>query len=170
MDLKAATCILARTTTALLVAACQSSSTSPTTQPPSPPAAVPNTSSVVVTFSENPVPFRGTGCNASIPQGWYTAARLQETNGVTFTPSSLTQKLDGNVASILVESFDSRFGACAGSTVPQGVIPGNGAVCGVVGACTPSTFSTYQFEISGTDANGHALTFISPLLQFGTRP
>lgn len=170
MNLKAATCMLAvaTTTTALWLAAC-SKPTSPTTQTP-PKIAVPDTSSVVVTFSENPVPFKSTGCNASTPQGWSTTARLQETRGVTFTVRTLTQKLDGNVASLLVESFDSRFGACMGGTSTPGVIRGNGAVCGVVGVCSSSTFGNYQLEISGTDANGHALTFTSPLLQFGPRP
>jgi hypothetical protein len=168
VDLKAATCILATTTTGLLIAAC-SGSTSPTPPTPPPPAA-PSTSTVVVTFSENPVPYRSSGCNASIPQGWYTAVRLEETSGVTFTPKTLTQKLDGTVAGFLVESFDSRFGACTGGTVTPGVIPAKGTVCGVAGACTTSTFGTYQLEITGTDANGHALTFVSPLLQLSARP
>jgi hypothetical protein len=89
---------------------------------------------------------------------------------VDFTPTTLTQKLDGNVAStLLAESFDSRFGACTGSAFTRGVILANGAVCGVVGVCTSSTFGNYQLELAGTDANGHALTFTSPLLQFGTR-
>lgn len=129
-----------------------------------------STSAFFVIFNESPVPFRNTGCNASIPRGWYTGARLQETSGVTFTPSTLVQKLDGNVASFLVESFASRFGACGGSASNPGVILANGAVCGTVGVCTASTFSTYQFSISGTDANGHAVTFDSPLLQLGPRP
>jgi hypothetical protein len=123
-----------------------------------------------VTFNENPVPFTSTGCNASVPQGWYTAARVQETNGVTFTPSALVQRLDGNVASSLAESFNSRFGACTGSPFTQGVIRANGAVCGSVGVCTSSTFTTYQFQLNGTDANGHSVTFVSPLLQLGARP
>jgi hypothetical protein len=168
LDLKMATSILATTTTAVLLAACQGA-TSPTPPAPPPPV-VPSTSTVVVTFTENPVPYRSSGCNASVPQGWYTAVRLQETSGVAFTPSTLTQKLDGTVASFLVESFNSRFGACSGATANAGVIPGNGALCGVVGACTTSTFGNYQFEITGTDANGHALTFVSPMLQFGARP
>jgi hypothetical protein len=101
-------------------------------------------SSFAATFDENPVPFRSTGCNASVPQGWYTTAHLQETGGVSFTPSTLIQKLDGNVADFLAESFNSRFGPCAsasGSFNP-GVIPSNGTVC---------------------DASGHTLTFDSPI-------
>ena len=54
-----------------------------------------------VTFGENPVPFRSTGCNSSTPQGWYTTARIQETAGVAFTPATLTQKLDGLAAGAL---------------------------------------------------------------------
>jgi hypothetical protein len=88
---------------------------------------------------------------------------------VTFTPSTLIQKLDGNVASSLVESFNSRFGACAGSPFSPGVILANGAVCASIGVCTSSSYSTYQFEVVGTDANGHALTFDSPPLQLGSR-
>jgi hypothetical protein len=51
-----------------------------------------------------------------------------------------------------------------------GMILANGAVCGSVGVCTSSAFGTYQFSVAGTDANGHALTFDSPLLQLGARP
>src|SRR5205807_193538 len=97
----------------------------------------------------------------------YTTARVQETSGVAFTPVTLVQKLDGNVTSLLTESFNSRFGACAGGAFSQGVIPGNGAVCGSVGVCTSSNFSSYQFQFAGTDANGHSVTFDSPLLQLG---
>lgn len=153
----------------LVFAACHTNATAPTETPPSP-APAPKSAALTVTFGENPVPFRSTGCNGTTPQGWYTTARLQETNGVTFTPGTLTQKLDGNVASMLAESFDSRFGACPGNSFTPGTIAANGAACGVVGVCTSSTFSNYQFEIAGTDANGHALTFLSPLLQFGSRP
>jgi len=115
------------------------------------------------------VPFRNDGCNASTPQGWYTTARVQETGGVAVTLSTFTQKLDGAVTSLLVESFNSRFGACVGSTFNEGVIPASGAVCGVVGVCTTSSFGTYQLQITGTDTNGHALTVDSPLLQLGAR-
>ena len=169
--MKRMTWLLATIATALLLAACQKSSTSPS--PPTsnpPPPATSNTSSFTVTFNENPVPFRSTGCSFSTPQGWYTQARVQETAGVAFTPSTLIQKLDGNVASFLAESFNSRFGACTGSAFAPGTILANGAVCGVVGVCATSTYGNYQFSIAGTDANGHALTFDSPLLQFGARP
>lgn len=166
VDLRTAAGLLPATATVILFAACNTNTTSgpSPTQPPTP------SSSFVVTFGENPVPFRSTGCSASILQGWYTPARLQETGGVTFTPSSLIQKLDGNVASILTESFNSRFGACAGTPFTPGVILANGAVCASVGVCTSSSFGNYQFQITGTDANGRALTFDSPVLQFGSRP
>jgi hypothetical protein len=122
-----------------------------------------------VTFDENPVVFRSTGCSFSTPQGWYTQARLQETGGAIFTPITLTQKLDGNVVSFLTESFNSRFGACSGMAFTPGMILANGAVCGTIGVCTAGAFATYQFSVSGTDANGHALTFDSPVLQLGAR-
>lgn len=128
------------------------------------------TAVLVATFDENPVPFKSTGCNAAIPQGWYTSAQIRETAGVSFTANTFTQKLDGAVSSLLNESFNSRFGACAGGAFTEGMIPASGSVCGVVGVCTSSTFATYQFELAGTDANGHTLTFASPLLQFGSRP
>jgi hypothetical protein len=128
-----------------------------------------NTSTFAVIFGENPVPFRSSGCNALEPQGWYTTASLHETSGVMFRVNTLTQKLDGNVASMLAESFNSRFGACPGGTFTPGVIPANGAVCASVGVCTASSFGNYQFQISGTDANGQAATFDSPLLNFGAR-
>ena len=131
---------------------------------------MPSTSSFTVTFDETPVAFRSTGCSFSTPPGWYTQARLQETGGVSFTPTTLTQKLDGNAASFLAESFNSRFGACSGMAFTPGIILANGAVCGVVGVCTASSFATYQFSIAGTDANGHALTFDSPVVQLGARP
>jgi hypothetical protein len=166
VDVKSATWASAAITTALLVTACTKSDTTPT-PPPAPPA--PSTATFTVTFGENPVPFRSTGCNSSMPQGWYTTARVQETAGVAFTPSTLTQKLDGVAASVLSESFASRFGGCSGSAFTPGVIAANGAVCQVVGVCTAETFRTYQFEVAGTDANGHALTFSSPVLQFGAR-
>jgi hypothetical protein len=159
--------LLAVATTTVLLFACQNSSTSPTTPAPTP---TPSTSSIAVTFDANPVAFSSTGCSFSTPQGWYTQARVQETGGVTFTPSTLTQKLDGNTVSFLVESFNSRFGACNGMAFTPGVILANGAVCGVVGVCTASSFTTYQFSVAGTDANGHALTFNSPVLQLGARP
>jgi hypothetical protein len=123
-----------------------------------------------VTFGESPVSFRSTGCSLSTPQGWFTTARVQETSGVTFTVAALIQKLDGNTTSLLAESFNSRFGACAGDAFSPGVISGNGAVCGNVGLCTSDVFRTYQFQISGNDANGHSVTFDSPILQLGTRP
>jgi hypothetical protein len=127
------------------------------------------TSAFVAVFGENPVPFRSTGCNVSVPTGWYTTARLQETSGVAFTVSALTQKLDGNVSGALAESFNSRFGPCTSGSFNPGTIPANGAVCASVGVCTNASFGSYQFEISGTDANAHAVTFASPLLQFGAR-
>ena len=164
--MKGATCLLATTTLGLLCTACSQSQTAPAPAPAPPP---PASASLAVTFGENPVPFRSTGCNASTPQGWYTTARLQESAGVTFTPSTFTQKLDGTAASLLAESFNSRFGACAGSAFTEGVILASSAVCGVVGICTSSTFANYQFELTGTDANGHTLTFVSPPLQFGPR-
>jgi hypothetical protein len=162
----AAARLLSTTGTMILFAACHSNTTSPTgpTTPPAP------SSSFAVTFDENPAPFRSTGCSASTPQGWYTAARLRETAGVTFTVSTLIQKLDGNVATTLTESFNSRFGACAASSFTPGMILANGAVCASVGVCTSSSFGTYQFQITGTDANGHMLTFDSPVLQLGPRP
>jgi hypothetical protein len=164
-DLKRAASVVAVSALALAFGACSKNQTPPTTPtPPSSPSA-----SLVVTFDENPVPYRGTGCNASNPQGWYTAARLQEKGGVAFTPGTFTQKLDGNVNSILSESFGSRFGACAGSAFNEGVIPANGTVCGIVGVCTSGTFTSYQFELTGTDANGHALTYASPVVQLGPR-
>src|SRR5438552_14273725 len=131
VNLRRAIRILATTAMGLAFAACGSKGTTPPTTPtPTPPPAA--TSALAVTFSENPVPFRSTGCNASVPQGWYTAARVQEMNGVTFTPSALVQKLDGSVAASLAESFSSRFGACTGSPFTQGVIAGNGAACASV--------------------------------------
>jgi len=164
-----ATRILAATAVGLLFVACGTNATPPAGPTPVP-APTPATSALVLTFNENPVPFRSTGCNASVPQGWYTAARVQEMNGVTFTPSALVQKLDGSVAASLAESFSSRFGACTGSPFTQGVIAGNGAACASVGICTSSSFSTYQFQLTGTDANGHSVTFDSPVLQLGARP
>ncbi len=159
--------LAAAITTALLVAGCHNNTTAPTQPPSTGPS---KTSTLVATFTENPVPFRSSGCNASTPQGWYTTAQIQETAGVAFTPSTFTQKLDGSIASALAESFNSRFGACAGGAFNENVIPANGTVCGVVGVCTSTTYSNYQFELTGTDANGHAVTFVSPMLQFGSRP
>jgi hypothetical protein len=159
-------CLPAIATTVLMLFACQKSSTAPTTPSPT----TPPRSAFAVTFDENPVAFRSTGCSFSAPQGWYTQARLQETGGVTFTPTTLTQKLDGSAVSFLTESFNSRFGACSGMAFTPGMILANGAVCGSVGVCTASAFGTYQFSVAGTDANGHALTFDSPLLQLGARP
>jgi hypothetical protein len=152
----------------LSLCACGKSSTSPTpptTPAPTPPAA----SAFTATFEQNPVPFRSTACSFSTPQGWYTPVRLQETAGVAFTPATLTQKLDGNTVSFLAESFASRFGACSGMMFTPGVILANGAVCSTVGVCTASSYTTYQFSIAGTDANAHALTFDSPVLQLGPR-
>jgi hypothetical protein len=151
-------------TTAILVSACsKSSGSNPST--PSGPAAP----AFTVTFGENPVPFRSTGCNGSVPEGWFTTARIQETAGVSFTPGTLTQKLDGAPAAALMESFGSRFGACSGAPFTPGVISANGAACGIVGVCTTSTYGNYQFEVSGTDANGRPASFSSPVLQFGPR-
>jgi hypothetical protein len=146
--------------------ACGSSS-APTD--PSPPSSS-GTAALTITFTDNPVPFRSSACNASNPQGWYTQAKIQETGGVSFTAASFTQKVDGSTVGFLNESFNSRFGSCTGGTFSENVIPANGSVCGIVGVCTSSTYSNYQFTLSGTDANGHALTVTSPLLQFGSRP
>jgi hypothetical protein len=151
--------------TILIAAACAKKEGSPTNPTPTPsnPTAV-----FTVTFGENPVPFRSSGCNVSNPQGWYTTARVQETAGVAFTPSTLTQRVDGSVAGFLTESFASRFGACSGSTF-TGTIPANGSVCANVGVCTSDAHNTYQFQITGTDANGHSVTIDSPMLQLGAR-
>jgi hypothetical protein len=152
--------------TVLILVGCGKRSTSPD-GPAAPSPTTPRTSAFTVTFDENPVVFRSTGCSFSTPQGWYTQARLQETGGATFTPTTLTQKLDGNTVGFLSESFNSRFGACSGVAFTPGMILANGAVCGTIGVCTMSAFSTYQFSVAGTDANGHTLTFDSPVLQLG---
>src|SRR5437588_811218 len=145
----------------LCVSACSgsSSSTAPSTPPPPP------TASFTVTFDENPVAFRSSGCSFSTPQGWYTTAHIVEKSGVAFTPSSLTQKLDGATSGLLNESFGSRFGACTGQSFTPGTIAANGSACGVVGICTSTRYTTYQFSIAGTDANGHTVSVDSPLLQ-----
>jgi len=153
--------------TALVLVACDGGSEGTTTPTPPPSA---RSAALVITFDENPVPFKDTGCNAVVPQGWSTQARVQETGGVAFTPSALVQKIDGNVADFLQESFNSRFGACPGGAFTPGTIPANGAVCGIVGVCTTSSFNNYQFQITGTDAGGRALTVDSPMLRFGSRP
>jgi hypothetical protein len=160
-------CLPAATAVVMLFG-CQKSSTSPE-GPAAPSPSTPRTSAFTMTFDENPVVFRSTGCSFSTPQGWYTQARLQETGGASFTPATLTQKLDGNAVSFLSESFNSRFGACSGMAFTPGMILANGAVCGTIGVCTTSAFATYQFSVAGTDANGHALTFDSPVLQLGAR-
>jgi hypothetical protein len=152
---------------AAAIGACAKSST-PGPSTPSP--AGPATATFTVTFDQNPVPYRPTGCSFSTPEGWFASVRIQETSGVAFTPSSLTQRLDGNTVSFLSESFASRFGACSGSTFTPGAIAANGAVCGTVGVCTSSAYSSYQFSVAGSDANGHTLTITSPVLQLGARP
>ncbi|HEV3142210.1 MAG TPA: hypothetical protein VGY57_16905 [Vicinamibacterales bacterium] len=146
-------------------AACTGSSSSTAPSTPAPP-----TASFTVTFDENPVPFRSSGCSFSTPQGWYTTAHIQEKSGVAFNPGALTQKLDGNVAASLSESFGSRFGACSGQSFTPGTIAANGSACGIVGICTSTRYGNYQFSIAGTDANGHAVTIDSPVLQFGAIP
>ena len=152
--------------TALIASSCSKSSTSTSTPPVAP---TPATAAVAITFDANPVTFSGSGCSFSTPQGWFTQAKIQETAGVAITVATFTQKLDGNPASALTESFNSRFGACSGGTFNAGAIAASGTVCGTVGVCTTSTYSTYQFSIAGTDANGHAVTFDSPLLRLNAR-
>ena len=152
----------------LMLFACSNGSSSPTPTPTPPPA--PSTAALTATSGENPVPFRSSGCSFSTPTGWYTAVRVSETGGVAFTPTTLTQRLNGSTVPFLDESYASRFGACTGAAFTPGVITANGAVCGTVGVCTASTFTTYQFSIAGTDANGRAMTFDSPVLQLGARP
>ena len=151
---------------AFFVCACSKSSSAPT--PPSTPA--PPTAAATITFDENPFAYKSTGCRFSTPSGWYAQARIQETAGVAVNVTSLTQRLDGGANSNLTESFNSRFGACAGGTFTAGTIPASAAVCGVVGVCTTASHMTYQFSIAGTDANGHAVTFESPVLRFNPRP
>ena len=143
---------------------CSNSPSSAPTPPASPSARL------QVTFDQNPVPFRSSGCSFSMPSGWYTSARVQETAGVALAVTTLTQKLDGATVSFLTESFDSRFGACAGLTFTPGMILAGGAACGTVGACTDGNHSTYQFSLAGTDANGHTISFDTPVLQLGARP
>jgi len=150
----------------LFASACSGDSSSPT----EPSGGGPATASFTVTFDENPVPFRSSGCSFSTPQGWFTTARVQEKSGVAFTPASLTQKLDGAVSSALNESFGSRFGACSGQAFTPGTIAANGTTCATVGICTTTRYTTYQFSIAGTDANGHAVTIDSPVLNFGSLP
>ena len=150
---------------ASVLVGCQGGDTAPSPSP----TPQPRSASLVITFDENPVPFKTTGCNPVEPQGWYTGVRVQETGGVSFTPSRLVQKVDGNVADFLQESFNSRLGACAQGTFAPGTIPANGAVCGVAGVCTSGSYSSYQLQISGTDANGRSMTFDSPVLQFASR-
>jgi len=162
---------LASIAAVLVCAACGGSGTpsTPSTPPTTtPPAAT--TPALTITFTDNPVPYKTTGCNGSTPQGWYTDARVQETAGVAFIPKTLTQKLDGVVADSLAESYASRFGACAGGMFDPALIPPKGAVCAVVGICSATqTASTYQLQISGTDLSGQVLTFTSPLLQLSPR-
>ncbi len=138
--------------------------------PTAPAPAGPPTAALQVTYEQNPAPFQASGCSFSTPSGWFTTARIQETAGVAVTVTALTQKLDGAAASFLNESFNSRFGACGGAAFTAGTIVASGAACGTVGACTTGTYSTYQFSIAGTDANGHAIAFDAPVLQLGARP
>ena len=148
----------------VLVSACSKSSTA------TPPAApTPATAAVTIAFDSNPVSFSSAGCSFSTPPGWFTQAKIQETAGVAVTVTTLTQKLDGSAAGVLAESFNSRFGACSGSIFTPGTIAAGGAVCGTVGVCTTGAYSSYQFSIAGTDANGHAVTFDSPVLRFNPR-
>jgi hypothetical protein len=156
--------MLAVITAGPLLAACEGGTTAP-----SPPAEPVKSASLAISFAENPAPFTTTGCNPVVPQGWYTQVRIQETGGVSFTPSMLIQKVDGKVADFLQESFNSRFGACAQGTFTPGTVPANGAVCGVAGVCTSDSYSNYQLQVTGTDANGRSMTFDSPVLQFGGR-
>jgi hypothetical protein len=156
---------LLATTTVLILTACSKDSTPASTPSTPTPPATSATASFTVTFGQSPLPFRTSGCSFLTPQGWYTEARIQERSGVSFTVASLTQKLDGSAAGNLNESFGSRFGACSGSTFTPGTIAANGVVCGTVGICTTGSFNTYQFSIAGTDANGHAVTIDSPVLQ-----
>jgi len=159
-------CLIACMTTAPAIAGCSSGpAAAPTPAPSGPP-----TASLQAIFDQNPVPFRSTGCSFSTPSGWYTAARIQETAGVAVTVTTMTQKLDGATVSFLAESFNSRFGACSGLAFTPGMILASGAACGTVGACAAGTYSTYQLSIAGTDANGHAISFDTPVLQLGTRP
>jgi hypothetical protein len=151
---------------ALALDACSKSSSAP--MPPSTPSAPP-TAALTITFDENPVAFKSTGCSFATPGGWYAQARVQETAGVAVTVTSLTQRLDGAANSNLAESFNSRFGACAGGTFTAGTIPAGGAVCGLVGVCTTASHGTYQFSITGTDANAHAVTVDSPVLRLSPR-
>ena len=154
----------------IALAACGGDGSDTPTEPsPGGPPSGGGTAALTVTFGENPVPFRSSGCNASTPQGWFTTARIQETAGVTFTVTALTQKLNGSPAGQLSETFNSRFGACSGGTFTPGAIVASGAVCGDVGVCSTDSFSTYQFQLQGTDANGHPLTIDSPVLQLGAR-
>jgi hypothetical protein len=163
MHVPVATWLLAALVSTLAVACSKSDSPSSTAAP------TPSAPAFTVTFSETPVPYRTTDCSASTPQGWYTNARIQETAGIAFTPMSLTQKLDGTSASGLTESFGSRFGACSGSPFTPGTIAANGSVCGVVGVCTTASYTTYQFDVSGTDPGGRPVTFSSPVLQLAPR-
>lgn len=164
MSVRAAAVVIA-----FLACACSKNSTPSTgTTPPAAPT-VP-TAALTITFEANPVPFNSSGCSFSTPQGWFTQARIQETGGVAVTVASLVQKLDGATSSVLSESFNSRFGACSGGTFSPGTIAASGAVCGTVGICSTSAFSTYQFSIAGTDANGHAIAVDSPVLRLGSRP
>jgi hypothetical protein len=159
--------IVALTLLAGLSGSCGGRAATSTAPTPSTPA--PKSSVLLVTFAENPLPFRTTGCSPFTPQGWYTTARLQEIGGVSFTVTAFIQKVDGAVSPVLAESFNSRFGACESSTFTPNTISANGAVCGTVGICTADSVSTYQLQITGTDANGHTLTYDSPLLQL-SRP
>jgi len=145
------------------IACGKSSATAPT-------PAAPPTAAFQVTFSQNPAPFQASGCSFSTPSGWFTSARIQETAGVAVTVTMLTQKLDGAAVGFLNESFNSRFGACSGAAFTPGMILASGAACGTVGACTAGTYSTYQFSIAGTDANGHTISYDAPILQLGARP
>ena len=170
--LKTTVCLVTATAAVCGLAACgaKSATTSTSTTPTSPTSPLPATASFTATYDENPVPFRATGCSFSTPQGWFTPVRLQETGGAAVTVSTLTQKLDGAAASALAESFNSRFGACASADFSPGMVLARGSVCAIVGICTTSAFSNYQFQITGVDANGHSITFDSPILQFGARP
>jgi len=148
----------------ICAAGCGKSTTAPTTSP------APSTAALTATFDDNPVSYKTAGCSFSTPQGWYTNVKVQETNGIAVTVTSLTQKLDGGPAvGILDESFNSRFGACSGDSFQSSMIPARGSVCAVVGVCTTGTYGTYQFTIAGSDANGHSITFDSPVLRFSAK-
>ena len=151
-------------TAALMAASCSESPTAPSDTDPGTGGGLtpsPGTASVQITVTPNPVPFSGSPITdapacAGYENTWFYDQVLQEFSGTETTFTSRIDYFDGKTANNI-----------QGINI---VVPARGTYAIRTRWCSgAATAHTAQTQLTGTDANGNAVTVIGPVAQLMAR-